>query len=389
MKDAWGEEYLHLVLRMEKHFEGFVDAYCGPEIIKTKIDKEEKQPLDKLLSDAEHLYETVPPEDRARRIFLEKQMTGIITTIRILQKEEIDYQKQVELFYDIKPKKIPDSKFEKQKKVLEDILGSKNLFEAVKKWRKSKEIAGELLREPIAVLHKECRRRTEKMISLPDGECVDFVLVNDKPWSGYNWYLGGYRSRVEINTDIPTRVTGLPQLVSHESYPGHHTEHSVKEKVLYRDKGFWEACVFVYNTPECLISEGIGNAAFGMIFRNREEVYQFLNETMDLDIDVDTDAAVSTALDELSACVQNASLMIHKENKDIPEVVEYLMDTGLSTRERAEKQVQFMTNPLFKAYIFNYYLGKELVSNALKEVDPRIFYENQMCPSNLKYFRKE
>jgi len=377
---------VNLVLRVEKHFEGFVDAYCGPHKVKARISKEEKNPLDDLYCEAEHLYETVPHKDVSRRIYLEKQMTGIMTTIRVLQGEEIGYTRQIELFFDIKPEKIPNSRFEKQKQVLQDIFKGENLTEALEKWRKTKEVPVGILQKCIGVLHEECQKRSKKMLSLPEGEHVDFVLVENKPWSGYNWYLGDYTSRVEINTDIPLYITGLPTLIAHEAYPGHHTEHAVKEKVLYRGKGFFEACVFVYNTPECLISEGIGDAGFEMIFRNRKEVYEFLNERMGFNIDIDTDVAISEALDGLFACSGNASLMIHEENADRADVVEYLIDVGLSTKERAEKLVEFMTNPLFRAYVFNYFMGKELVRNALREIPPGIFYENQVCPSNLKYF---
>lgn len=387
MKDSWGLEYATLALRVEKHFEGFVDAYCGPEDIRTRIEKEEKQPLDTLFNDAVHLLETVPEVDKARKLFLEKQALGIKTTIQILQEEEIAYKKQVELFYDIIPEKVPDSKLEKQKDTVQDFFKGQNVYEALEKWRKDKEISGESLRRCIDTLNEECRKRTQNVLSLPEGERVDFILVNNKPWSGYNWYLGNYVSRVEINTDIPGRVTGLPSLIAHEAYPGHHVEHAVKEALLYKRKGFIEASAFVYNTPECLISEGIANAAFDMIFESKEEAYSFLNEKLGTGIEVEKDAAISRALDELYPVSGNASLMIHEENAELSDVVEYLVDVGLSTKERAEKQVQFMTNPLFRAYIFNYFVGKEIVGNALKKVNPRIFYENQICPSNLKYFK--
>lgn len=379
---------MNVVLRVEKHFEGFVDAYCGPHEVKARIEKEEKKPLNDLYSEAEHLYQTVPQEDVPRKIFLEKQVTGIMATLQVLQGEEISYRKQVELFFDIKPEKIPDSHFEKYKQVLQDMFKGENLTEALEKWRRTREISGDVLQKCIGVLHEECRRRTHKMLSLPEGEHVDFVLVENKPWGGYNWYLGEYTSRVEINTDVPLYSTGLPHLITHEAYPGHHTEHAVKEKGLYRDKGFEEACVFVLNTPECLISEGIGDAGFEMIFKDRKEVYKFLNEKMGFTIDLDTDAAIAEALNNLFECSGNAALMIHDENADTADVVAYLMEVGLSTRERAEKMIEFMTHPLFRAYVFNYFVGRELVSHALKKVNPEVFYEHQVCPSNLRYFSK-
>jgi hypothetical protein len=386
MKDTWGEAYINLALRVEKHFEGFVDAFCGPPSVKARIEKEEPMPLDALFDEADNLAKTLPSTDKPRKVYLEKQMTGIMTTIQILQGEEIGYKKQVELFFDIVPEKIPDSEFAKQRDVLYDILRKEPLCDAVEKWHREKEVPQHLLQNMIDVLHSECRARTAELLSLPEGEHVDFVLVNDKPWSGYNWYLSGYHSRVEINTDIPSSITSLPSLVSHEAYPGHHTEHTMKEKVVYKDKGLDEACVFVYNTPECLISEGIANAGFGLIFENRAEAYEVLNDKMDAAIDVEADAAIAEALNTLSPSSGNASLMLHEENCDTPEVVQYLMDTGLFSRKKAEKQVEFMTNPLFRAYIFNYFVGKDIVCEALKRVRPEVFYEYQVCPSNLKYF---
>ena len=67
---------------------------------------------------------------------------------------------------------------------------------------------------------------------LPEGETVDYLIVTDEPWSGFNYYLGGMRSRVAINADLPHRLSQLPHLVAHESYPGHHTEHCRKERGL-------------------------------------------------------------------------------------------------------------------------------------------------------------
>ena len=56
------------------------------------------------------------------------------------------------------------------------------------------------------------------------GETVRYEVVTDKPWSGFNYYLGDFCSRVAINADLGHRMANLPHLVAHESYPGHHTE---------------------------------------------------------------------------------------------------------------------------------------------------------------------
>ena len=45
------------------------------------------------------------------------------------------------------------------------------------------------------------RRPTD--FGLPDGEDLRVSLVTGQPWSAYNWFDGGRRSRVDVNTDLP------------------------------------------------------------------------------------------------------------------------------------------------------------------------------------------
>ena len=40
-------------------------------------------------------------------------------------------------------------------------------------------------------------------------------------------------------------------------YPGHHTEHAVKEQLLIRDRGAIEEGIQLVPTPQAVLSEGI------------------------------------------------------------------------------------------------------------------------------------
>ena len=75
---------------------------------------------------------------------------------------------------------------------------------------------------------QEYRARAAHLFGLPgDGTCGR-LLVRDQPWGAYNWYDGGLRSRVDINTDLPIRAADLVHTVAHETFPGHHLEHAWK-----------------------------------------------------------------------------------------------------------------------------------------------------------------
>ena len=92
-------------------------------------------------------------------------------------------------------------------------------------------------------------------------EHIDFEIARDVAWSGFNYYLGDFASRVAVNADIGHRMSQFGVLVAHECYPGHHTEHCRKEDLLVRRGGEAEHTIFLVNTPQCLMAEGLGDLA--------------------------------------------------------------------------------------------------------------------------------
>ena len=113
--------------------------------------------------------------------------------------------------------------------------------------------------EAVHALSSALRDRVRGQYGLPEVETVRYEVVTDQPWSGFNYYEGDFRSRVAINADLPHRLGHLPHLVAHEAYPGHHTEHCRKERGLVERAAGTEHTVFLVNTPECLMAEGLAD----------------------------------------------------------------------------------------------------------------------------------
>ena len=61
----------------------------------------------------------------------------------------------------------------------------------------------------------ECKRRTTEHIALPAGETFTMEFVTDKSWSGYNYYKGDLTSLIQINTDLPIRISRAVDLGCH------------------------------------------------------------------------------------------------------------------------------------------------------------------------------
>ena len=215
--------------------------------------------------------------------------------------------------------------------------------------------------------------------------------MQDQPWSGYNWYLGDGRSRVDLNTDLPIYAYRLTDLLAHEGYPGHHTEHALKER-LYTEQGLGEHALQLINTPECVISEGIATIAEKMLFApdelvrfRRERVYPAAGITGDPEREV----AIGAATRILRSVPGNAALLLHEEGRDPEDVVAYLQRYALSTEAEARQRLRFIADPLWRAYIFTYHVGYELISTWLDQAPAerrsrfRTLLSEQVYPSQI------
>ena len=173
---------------------------------------------------------------------------------------------------------------------------------------------------------------------LPDTETITYEVVTDKPWSGFNYYLGDYRSTVAVNADLKQQMSNLPRLVAHESYPGHHTEHCRKEAGLVEGKGQAEQTIFLVNTPQCLMAEGLADLALHAAIGPgwgawAAEIYADLG----LRFDGERAEAVSEAAAALADVRQDAALMLHDEHRDVDDVVDFLKRWLLVNDERARQ----------------------------------------------------
>ena len=116
----------------------------------------------------------------------------------------------------------------------------------------------------------ECRRRTPGHLTLPPGERFTVDYVTDKPWSGYNWYQGGFASLIEVNTDLPVYIDRAIDLACHEGYPGHHVYNALLEQHLVEQRGWVEFSVYPLFSPQSLIAEGTANYGIEVAFSDAE-----------------------------------------------------------------------------------------------------------------------
>jgi hypothetical protein len=357
--------YLELGLRLGRHVDGLVDAYYGPAELSARVAAEPLHPPAALAERAGALIAALDGGaggedlDPIRRRWLRAQLVGLHTTARRLAGEMIPYAEEVERCYGVRPIPRPEDELAAAHARLEESLpGTGPLPERYITWRESHAIDPEMIEPAVRSLTEDFRERTGRRFGLPDGEHVDWELVTDRPWSGFNHYLGGLRSRVAINTDLPVLSLSLGQLVAHEAYPGHHTEHTRKEVGLVRRRGHLEETIFLVGTPQCLLAEGLADLGLEVLLGERPEpVLAEHFRALGIRYDAEVAAAVASASETLAAVRANAAWLLHQEHRPADEVVAYLERWALLPRARAEKAVAFLTDPLWRSYISCYVEG--------------------------------
>jgi hypothetical protein len=213
----------------------------------------------------------------------------------------------------------------------------------------------------VASLAEDFRARTAELFGLPEGERVDFELVTDQPWSGFNYYLGELRSRVAINVDLPVLSTSLGHLIAHEAYPGHHTEHCRKEVGLVRRRRQLEESIFLVGTPQCLLAEGLADLGLEVLGGPRPEAMVAPHlRALGIAYDPDLVGALSQAGEALGAVRANAAVALHRDGRSFDDVVAYVARWALLPETRARKAVEFLADPTWRAYVFCYVDGVRL-----------------------------
>lgn len=367
--DPVSTSYCTLAFKIERLFPGFVDAYYGPPGVKAMAELGDAPEAAALLERAHELAAAVAGSTHdlapSRKRFLAAQIQGMVTTCRVLAGEALPYREEVRGCLDVDATRVPDPELDAALAELDALLpGDGDLGERMNARRDRSTIDVPTARRMIDLLMAETRRRTADLVDLPAGDEVTVEFVTDKPWSGYNWYLGGARSRVEVNTDLPIHATRLPDLIAHEAYPGHHTEHALKDLGLFRGKGLGEHGIHLINTPECVVSEGIATLAAGMIFPGDDGVRwqaEVLLPEAGIDMDAELQARIDRASRPLKAVAGNAALLLHEEGRPEREVLDYLVHYEMATEEKARKRLSFLTNPLWRPYIFTYSVGYDLL----------------------------
>jgi hypothetical protein len=263
-------------------------------------------------------------------------------------------------------------------------------------WKRSLEIRVEKVKELLPFITDRLREMTREKFDLPEDESFTVECVSNQPWLAYNWYLGGYRSRIDINTDLPAYVNGVAALIAHEGYPGHHTELSIKEAKLVRQMNYEEHLVTLINSPSCVVAEGIATTALETVLPDDalEDWYrrEILPRAGMTHIDSAQMMEIERAAKQMSGLWGNAAFMLYEQKKNTNEIADYLQKYGLDTEQEADHAIRFISDPLSRSYIFTYHVGRDLLEELFAHGDRDQYFERLLeepvTPSQIREWIK-
>jgi len=367
-------EYLLLGLRFDRLVEGFVDAYTGDPALRRQVEDEPTPDPAVLARRARELRAELPasglPEPRAR--FLAAHLTALECSGRVLAGQQVGFVAEVQAYFDVVIHPGDPEVYHQAHGQIDRLLpGSEPLPDRLAAYRARDEVPPQRLEVAVEALSSALRDRVRVEYGLPPEETVQYEVVTDKPWSGFNYYLGNFRSRVAINADLGHRKGQLPHMVAHESYPGHHTEHCRKEAGLVRRHQQAEHTIFLVNTPQCLMAEGLADlglpAAVGPGWGPWAAA---ILGDLGLGMDGELAESLEVAAAGLLGVRQDAALMLHDQGADQADVQAYLQRWLLIPEPRARQMVRFLTDPLWRAYTTTYVEGYRLLRSWLDARPP-------------------
>ena len=374
------DAYIKLTLEAGTHEAEYVDAYYGPAALQEAA-KAAPRNLDDLLADARALTMRIDKAlpalsndtDRRRARALRGMLVAAETRLQMLQGKKFGFNDEAKGQFATIPDLKPLAHYDVLLADLEKLIpGEGSLASRVDAFNDRYIIPKDKLQPVFDAAIAECKRRTAQNIALPQGETFTMEFVTGKTWSGYNYYKGNYKSLIQINTDLPIRISRAVDLGCHEGYPGHHVLNLLVEERLARGKGWNEYEVNPLYSPTSVLSEGSANYGIDLAFPGPERL-AFERDILYPLAGLDPKTAEAFwKMQQMTEALSGARLTIAKMyldgEVDRAQALRLTQKYLLLSPARAEQSVGFTDH--YRSYVINYGWGKDLVRNYVERGNP-------------------
>lgn len=395
----FGEDFLLLALRIDKHIDGYIDFYIGPEKLKQIVSNETLKPPKKLLNDCNSLLKQVNSQgyENTRQTYLEKLIIAMKTSIQLLTGVKIPIIEQFKKIYDVILPPANDLLLDDLKEECTKAYGNPENLEAyMRKLRINRKVPEpnvyKFFRNALNII----KSRTEEIFGqlLPESEKIIVNIVNnndkDLKWACYEWYLGNFISRIDINPNFQMYWTALLSFAAHEGYPGHHTEFVLKEQKLYQGQNQFEHSLLILHSPKLIISEGIAKTAISVLYSSKEVAEISLREfCSDVDEKVSLELLIlqNNVNRKISQFWYNFAYHALVEGYNEKELLQFAKYYEIFSADDIKAEITRLNDPTHSKNAFLYDLGIKLIKGKYGDSPLVKDFKNLLCnpvlPSNL------
>ena len=372
--DAIAADYVKTQLEIGEREDGYIDAYYGPAEWQAAAKAGARNPAELAAAVAALTARTeaVAPDDameQRRKAFLLAQLKAAGTRLRMLQGEKLSFADEAEGRFGVRPELEPLSAYDPVLARIDALVpGTGPLAARVDAFQERFTIPKDRLQPVFDAAIDECKRRTVAHVALPADERFTMEFVTDKSWSGYNWYKGDATSLIQINTDLPIRISRAVDLGCHEGYPGHHVFNMLLEQRLAKERGWVEYSVYPLYSPQSFIAEGSANYGIELAFPGKERLEYETRALYPLAGLSTAGAADYLKLIEAMKDLAGARFTIARDYLEgrigRDEAVALTQKYQLVSKARAEQSISFTDQ--YRSYVINYGLGLDMVRDYIE-----------------------
>lgn len=349
--DALAQSFRRVVMGLEP----FVKDRCRVDVAAWDLDPHPFEPFSSLDEAGETLdafADDVRGLDHGvRRADLEDDVRALRSLLRILRGEPLPYLQRVREWEQCPAEAPGEGELARLRSDVEEAakhLGLRgDLGAAIREWERLDLIPVEEVEAYSRRTMEEARGSSAAVIGLPPGERVDLRMTHDQPWSGFSDYKGDMLSDVQVNLDVPWTYAGMRLLMTHEAYPGHHTDVAWKIHHYRQGRLAPDRAISFGGSPVGPISEGL--AEFGVQAIGWNDARDHLSYTLSL-----YRFAMS-----LRTCIG-----VWEKGWGREEAMAQMMEEEYITEERATHAFDFFNHPLYGPHAFCYFYGTRAVEEA-------------------------
>jgi hypothetical protein len=279
--DAVASRYLELTEGLAKHEPSLIDHWL---IEREPVSRGGRQPVamlrgavDALAADADAAALEAAGIDRARAEWLAGQAGALQLATRRLLGESVPFDAEARLAFAITPRRADLFLADRARETLaRELPGAGSLASRLAAFRARFEAQPDTREALMRAAVAACREVAGAALPLPPDDAIELAFVDGLPWDAHARYLGGHRTRIDIQDRQPLDLTRALRLACHEGAPGHHAQHIWAADDLVGRLGWKERALIAGFGPALLMAEGAAEAGadLAMPAERRLQVYR-------------------------------------------------------------------------------------------------------------------